>query len=81
MLLHWGLRRSYFISSAKSGLSLEKQQAMNINREVIAELCHVFQPFTNELYKCNYFFLVQMRTPNSSSLWYIGNSGPGSSEL
>lgn len=81
MLLHWGLRRLYFSSSAKPGLSLEKQQAVNINRKVIVELCHVLQSLTYKLYKCSHFFLILTRTPNFSSIQYTRNTDPAPSEL
>lgn len=81
MLFHWGLRRLYFSSSAKPGLSLEKHQAMNINRKVIVELCHVFQSLTHKLYKSSHFFLILTRTPNFSSIQYMRNINPVPSEL
>lgn len=81
MLLHWGLRRLYFSSSAKPGLSLEKQQSMNINRKVIVELCNVFQSLIYKLYKCSHLFLILRRTPNFSSVRYTRNINPVPSEL
>lgn len=79
MLLHWDLRRLYCSSSAKPGLSLEKQQAMSINRKVTVELCHVFQSLTYKLYKCSHF-LILTRTLNFSSLQYSRSIDPAPSE-
>ena len=76
MLLHWGLRMLDFSSSTKPELSLEKQQAMNINRKMIIELCHVFQFLTYKQYKCSHFFLILTRTPNCCSIRYNGNIDP-----
>lgn len=81
MLLHCGLRGLYFISSANPGLSLEKQQAMIINRKVIVELCHLFLSLTYKLYKCSHFFLILIRTPNLSSIQYNKNIDAVPNEL
>lgn len=81
MLLHWGLRRLYFSSSAKPELSLEKQQSMNINRKMIVELCYVSQSLIYKLYKCSHLFLILARIQNFSSIRYTRNINPAPSEL